>query len=105
MRDYDPGTHRLEIEVTCSRGTYIRVLAADIGKKFGCGAHLIELRRLGSGSFSVGDSVSGELLREPDGLRSLLAGMISVEDVVVMLDEADAKNAELAQDPVEAGSG
>lgn len=89
FNDYDPGTHRLEIEVTCSRGTYIRVLAADIGEKLGSCAHLVELRRLSSGRFSVADSLSGELLKDPDGRQALLTGMISAERVVAMLDEEE----------------
>lgn len=91
---YDPDARQLEIEVTCSRGTYIRVLAADIGEKIGCGAHLVELRRLGSGRFSVVDSLSGELLKEPGGKQQLLAGMISVERVIAMLDSAEESEGE-----------
>jgi len=37
---------RIELEVHCSKGTYIRTLAEDIGEQLGCGAHVIELRRL-----------------------------------------------------------
>ena len=40
----------IDITVTCSKGTYIRVLAQDIGKRLGCGAHLHALRRTGSGA-------------------------------------------------------
>lgn len=39
--------------VKCSKGTYIRTLAADLGQLLGCGAHLQELRRLASGKFRV----------------------------------------------------
>lgn len=45
-----------EIVVNCSKGTYIRVLAEDIGKKLGCGAHLIVLRRLETGGFKLQDA-------------------------------------------------
>ena len=41
----------VEIEVTCSAGTYVRVLAADLGERLGCGAHLAHLRRTRSGPF------------------------------------------------------
>lgn len=41
------------IDVLCSKGTYIRTLAEDIGRHLGCGAHLKALRRIGSGSLSV----------------------------------------------------
>jgi tRNA pseudouridine55 synthase len=43
----------IEFTATCSKGTYLRVLAADLGEIFGCGAHLSALRRTKSGHFSV----------------------------------------------------
>ncbi len=46
----------IELRVRCGPGTYIRVLANDIGKQLGCGAHLSGLRRLRSGKFSVEDA-------------------------------------------------
>lgn len=42
-----------EIRVRCSKGTYIRVLGEDIGKRLGCGAHLIQLERLTTGGFDL----------------------------------------------------
>jgi tRNA pseudouridine55 synthase len=42
----------LDLEVECSKGTYIRTLAEDIGKALGCGAHVVELRRLASMPFA-----------------------------------------------------
>jgi tRNA pseudouridine55 synthase len=44
---------RLAIDVHCSKGTYIRTLAEDIGAALGCGAHVVELRRTGVGAFDV----------------------------------------------------
>ena len=43
----------IEFRVTCSKGTYVRTLCADIGDTLGCGAHLAGLRRTRSGSFDV----------------------------------------------------
>ncbi len=43
----------IRFSVTCSKGTYIRQLAVDIGEKLGCGAYLSELKRTRSGIFSV----------------------------------------------------
>jgi tRNA pseudouridine55 synthase len=48
----------LGITVKCGPGTYIRALARDIGTALGCGAHLSELRRTQSGSFSVEQAVT-----------------------------------------------
>lgn len=50
--------NRLEIEVACSKGTYIRSLAEDIGRLLGCGAYLLELRRIASGGFDVAGAVT-----------------------------------------------
>ncbi|SER96622.1 tRNA pseudouridine55 synthase [Vreelandella subterranea] len=45
-----------ELEVSCSKGTYIRTLAEDIGKALGCGGHISQLRRLKTGPFN-GDAM------------------------------------------------
>jgi len=70
----------LKIRVRCGKGTYIRSLAADIGRALGCGAHLDTLRRVRSGGFSVERAVDGELLiGEPVRARELLlAGRLGV---------------------------
>ncbi len=57
---------RLEIDVTCSKGTYIRVLAQDIGAALGCGAHLIELRRTRVGRYDIGRAFTLEALEQLD---------------------------------------
>jgi tRNA pseudouridine55 synthase len=48
---------RVEFRVVCSKGTYVRTLASDIGAHLGCGACLEQLRRTKSGDFSLSDSV------------------------------------------------
>ncbi len=83
LNGYDPDTAQLAVTVSCSRGTYIRVLAADIGKRLGCGAHLTGLRRIRSGGFSVDDAIAGDQLFAGDnGLSILLQGMITVEQAL-----------------------
>jgi tRNA pseudouridine55 synthase len=52
-------------EIVCSKGTYVRTLAADIGSFFGCGAHLKTLRRLSCGALTLAQAVS------PDELERL----------------------------------
>ena len=54
------GPSRLRFEVACSKGTYIRVLAEEIGRALGSAAHLEALRRLGFGSFDIADAVTME---------------------------------------------
>ena len=54
-------THnRVEFKVACSKGTYIRTLCHDIGKKLGCGAHMSSLRRIRSGAFHINDAIALE---------------------------------------------
>ncbi|MET0441894.1 MAG: tRNA pseudouridine(55) synthase TruB, partial [Casimicrobiaceae bacterium] len=50
------------LDVECSKGTYIRTLAADLGDALGCGAHLAALRREATGGFSIGDAVALDAL-------------------------------------------
>ena len=47
-----------QFRVACTKGTYIRSLIHDLGQKVGCGAHLSQLRRVGSGQFDVKDALS-----------------------------------------------
>jgi tRNA pseudouridine55 synthase len=47
-----------EFRIACTKGTYIRSIAHDLGQKLGCGAHLAALRRSESGEFSVADALT-----------------------------------------------
>lgn len=58
--------------VRCSRGTYVRTLACDIGEALGCGAHLLELRRLKSGLFLEAEAITLEQLQEAQDKAALL---------------------------------
>jgi tRNA pseudouridine55 synthase len=48
----------VDIRVVCSGGTYVRVLAADVGAALGCGAHLVALRRTAIGHLLVGEATA-----------------------------------------------
>lgn len=65
----------VDIRVRCSKGTYIRTLAEDIGEKLGCGAHLIALRRTSIGSLVLDDALTLEAIAAIDesARRPLLA--------------------------------
>jgi tRNA pseudouridine55 synthase len=75
--------------VTCSRGTYVRTVASDLGDALGCGAHLTALRRLQSGNFSIDTAVPldnlqqisdrGELMSHVVSPNQALAGMPGLE--------------------------
>lgn len=65
-------------EVSCSSGTYIRTLCADIGKELGCGGHLKKLRRIESGGFSIHEAIPLsfiESLNSIDMLRNCIVPM------------------------------
>ncbi len=54
----------VDFEVTCSSGTYIRTLCADIGEQLGCGAYLNTLQRTRSGPFTLDQAVPWEILEQ-----------------------------------------
>ena len=88
------GDERLVIDVSCSKGTYIRTLAQDIGETLGCGANLSALRRTHSGSLGIDAAVSLESLEamtedERMGLLQPTDALIA-EQPLVRLDEHDA---------------
>ena len=51
---------RIEFRMRCSKGTYVRTLAHDLGAKLGCGAHLCALRRTATDRFNVKDALTME---------------------------------------------
>lgn len=57
---------RLDVEISCSKGTYIRALAADIGEALGCGAHLAALRRTRIGNLELAQAVPLQRLQAAD---------------------------------------
>jgi tRNA pseudouridine55 synthase len=61
----------VQFQVSCSKGTYVRALAKDIGREIGCGAHLTRLRRVQSGLFAIEKALSWEEAKglEPEKLR------------------------------------
>ena len=86
LKDYTPAKAQLTVTIVCSRGTYIRTLAADIGRALGCGAHLAALRRLRSGTFSVEESFPGGRLEQARAAE-LADAMLPVFQVQEMLTE------------------
>jgi len=77
------------LKVSCSKGTYIRTLGKDIGRKIGCGAHLLRLRRTRSGPFTLEQTISWGRLRglsQPDHfhpwLISLEAALSNLPEVI-----------------------
>jgi tRNA pseudouridine55 synthase len=75
----------LELEVRCTKGTYIRTLAEDLGEALGCGAHVTALRRLGVGPYDETAMVTLEELRRraDEGTARLDASVLPLESALV----------------------
>lgn len=83
----------LTIEVSCSKGTYIRTLAEDIGHALGCGAYLTQLRRTHTGAFDLAPAVTLEQLES-----------LSLEQRDALLLEADVLVGDLPEAELDADS-
>ena len=79
----------LSISVACSKGTYIRTLAQDIGLKLGCGAHLVGLRRTAVGGFVLSQAVTFETL-DAEGPARARERLLPPEALVDALSRLDA---------------
>ncbi len=75
----------VDFRVVCSGGTYVRVLAADVGRALGCGAHLTRLRRTGIGPFDVDDAAAPDAPGDPLPVERAVAHLPRVD-----LDEDEA---------------
>lgn len=56
--------NELELKIHCSKGTYIRTIAEELGEQLGCGAHVVALRRMSAGPYGEQDAVRFETLEE-----------------------------------------
>lgn len=79
----------VEIEVQCSKGTYIRSLVADIGEKLGCGAHLTSLCRTRSGPFVLAECFSLEDLERLEHPAHVMLSLAQGLRDLVRLDLSD----------------
>jgi tRNA pseudouridine55 synthase len=95
----------LEIEVECSKGTYVRSLARDLGRGAGSRAHLVRLRRTAVGPFSVDEAVSPEAY-DPER-HTLPAGLVLPRLPAVRSVRVDAAQARVVRHggPLEAPDG
>jgi len=82
-----------EIEVSCSKGTYIRTLAEDIGASLGCGAHLIGLRRTYTAGYDIAQAITlaeFEALSADERLAKLAAPDTAVDDLPALVLDANS---------------
>jgi tRNA pseudouridine55 synthase len=86
---FDPATSTAVIEMDCSKGTYVRSLAHDLGQRLGCGGAADQIRRLRIGPFRVEDAVRIPAEAEPGFdhsgfLRALLPLETAIADLPVL---------------------
>ncbi|MGB7063224.1 MAG: tRNA pseudouridine(55) synthase TruB [Candidatus Zixiibacteriota bacterium] len=75
----------VELKVSCSKGTYLRSLAHDVGQKLGCGAYLFSLRRTKVGSYGLQDALSPERISEVKKEGKINEALISIEEALAHL--------------------
>ena len=73
----------LTLEVSCTKGTYVRTLAEDLGEALGCGAHVTFLRRIKTGPFELGEAVTIEQLESLQGDINVLDQQLNNLDLAL----------------------
>lgn len=87
----------LELDIRCSKGTYVRTLADDLGEYLGCGAHVITLRRLGVGNLKASqmhsldelEQIAGQLQDRTELQQRLDAMLLPIAAMVENLPEVE----------------
>ena len=94
----------VSLEVSCSKGTYIRTLVEDIGKSLGCGGHVVELRRTGFAHLDLSGSKTYEQLSKlkEQNLESLDSVILSADEMLpnlksVYLDSDQTRDIKLGK--------
>jgi len=77
----------VRFRASCSKGTYIRALGRDIGRKMGSGAHLISLRRLRSGLFTLNQAIQWKTLKHLSEVEELSQWLISLKEALPRFPE------------------
>jgi tRNA pseudouridine55 synthase len=73
--------------IHCSKGTYIRSIARDLGKKLGCGAHLSDLKRVSQGKFNINQALNTEEVE--------IKNLISIEEAFQTFSAIELQNDQL----------
>lgn len=88
LRLLEFGSDFLDLDVHCSKGTYIRSLAEDVGASLGCGGHVEQLRRTAVGKFGLNQAVSVDSLESlsDEGRMALLLPLSAIADELPLLN-------------------
>ncbi len=80
LKDFDEKLQQAKILVACSKGTYIRSIAYDLGQKMNCGGHLVELVRTKAGLFYQEESTKLDDIKTKEDVENLLVNPLDVLD-------------------------
>ena len=83
----------IRFEISCSSGTYVRTLCADIGKALGCGGHLKELRRIFSSGFSIKEALTLSEIKSLTDSDHIKNRVISMRDALKDIPECQVTSA------------
>ncbi len=83
----------LKLSVACSKGFFVRTLAADIGEALGCGAHLTALRRTQSGPFAIARAIPLQEIVDK-GAEAVAGKLASLDESLAFLPEVKTNEAE-----------
>jgi tRNA pseudouridine55 synthase len=76
------GPERLQLSITCSKGTYVRSLAHDIGQRLGCGGYLAHLRRTAVGRYRLEDALTLRQLKDLCDTQQLQSRLVPIEQAL-----------------------
>lgn len=90
LLEYNQKAKTLELYIACSKGTYIRSIANDLGEKLGCFGHLIKLVRVQAGDFVVEDAIKLEDLQTKEDVeKQLIYPLDKLDYQTYSLDEIE----------------
>lgn len=90
LKSFDEENQKAEVLIKCSKGTYIRSIAHDLGQNLGCGAHLSKLIRTQAGKFFIQDAIPLENIKTSEDVEKDLINpltMLNLAQVEITEDE------------------
>lgn len=98
LKSFDKENQKAKILIKCSKGTYIRSIAYDLGKLLGCGAHLSELIRTQAGALNVENSIQlDDIKNVQDVEKNLISPLNMVNFPQIEVDEEEQKKVLMGQ--------
>lgn len=98
LKAFDEENQKAEVLIKCSKGTYIRSIAHDLGQKLGCGAHLSKLIRTQAGKFFVQDAVQLDEIKTIEDVEKKLINPLEMLNLPqIEINEEEQKKVLMGQ--------